>query len=76
MKFVVAVVACFHSVPLNSIDLIALCVALLLIPDLGTWYLVVVQSQSCPTLCDPMDCSTPGFSVLHHLMELAQTQFH
>ena len=23
-------------------------------------------AQSCPTLCDPMDCSTPGFSVLHH----------
>ena len=30
-------------------------------------------SQSCPTLCDPMDCSTPGFPVLHHLPELAQT---
>ena len=29
--------------------------------------------QSCPTLCDPMDCSTPGFPVLHHLPELAQT---
>ena len=25
------------------------------------------------TLCDPMDCSTPGFPVLHHLPELAQT---
>ena len=28
-------------------------------------------SQLCPTLCDPMDCSTPGFPVLHHLPELA-----
>ena len=27
----------------------------------------------CPALCDTMDCSTPGFSVLHHLLELAQT---
>ena len=26
--------------------------------------------QSCPTLCYPMDCSTPGFPVLHHLPEL------
>ena len=26
--------------------------------------------QSCPTLCNPMDCSTPGFPVLHHLPEL------
>ena len=23
-------------------------------------------AQSCPTLCDPIDCSTPGFPVLHH----------
>ena len=30
-------------------------------------------AQSCPTLCDPMDCSTPGFPVLHQLQELAQT---
>ena len=33
-------------------------------------------SQSCPTLCDPMDCSIPGFLVLHHLPELAQTHVH
>ena len=33
-------------------------------------------SQSCPTLCDPMDCSTPGFPVHHQLLELAQTQVH
>ena len=36
----------------------------------------VVQSLSCPTLCDPMDCSTPGFSVLHQLPELTQTHVH
>ena len=29
-------------------------------------------TQSCPTLCDPMDCSTPGFPVHHQLPELAQ----
>ena len=27
-------------------------------------------AQLCLTLCDPMDCSTPGFPVLHHLLEL------
>ena len=32
--------------------------------------------QSCPTLCDPMDCSTPGFSVLHYLPEFVQTHVH
>ena len=29
--------------------------------------------QSCPTLCDPMDCSTSGFPVHHQPQELAQT---
>ena len=33
-------------------------------------------AQLCPTLCEPMDCSTPGFSVLHHLLELATTHVH
>ena len=32
--------------------------------------------QSHPTLCDPMDCSTPGFPVLHHIPKLAQTHVH
>ena len=32
--------------------------------------------QSCPTPCDPMDCSTPGFPVHHQLLELVQTHFH
>ena len=30
-------------------------------------------TQSCPTLCNSMDCSTPGFPVHHQLPELAQT---
>ena len=33
-------------------------------------------TQSCPTLCDPMDCSMPGFPVHPHLQELAQTHVH
>ena len=33
-------------------------------------------TQSCPTLCDPMDCSTSGFPVHHQLPELAQTHVH
>jgi len=33
-------------------------------------------TQSCPTLCNPMDCSIPGFPVLHQLPELAQTHVH
>ena len=33
-------------------------------------------AQSCLTLCDPMDCSTPGFPVHHQLPELAQIHVH
>ena len=43
---------------------------------------VTVQSQfssvvqSCATVCDPKDCSTPGFLVHHQLLELTQTHVH
>ena len=33
-------------------------------------------AQLCLTLCDPMDCSTPGFPVHHQLPELTQTHVH
>ena len=33
-------------------------------------------AQSCPTLCDPMNCSTPGFPVHHQLPEFTQTHVH
>ena len=29
-------------------------------------------TKLCPTLCDPMDCSVPGFPALHYLSEFAQ----
>ena len=43
-------------------------------------YLVMSHSSlqllSSVWLCDPMDCSTPGFPVPHHLPELVQTHVH
>ena len=33
-------------------------------------------AQSCLTLCDPMNCSMPGFPVLHCLLEFVQTHVH
>ena len=30
----------------------------------------------CPTLCDPMDCSTPGFPAHHQLPEFTQNHVH
>ena len=37
---------------------------------------VVSLPQLCPTLCNPMDCSTPGFPVHHQLPEFTQTHVH
>ena len=33
-------------------------------------------AQSCPTLCDPRNCSTPGFPVRHQVPEPTQTHVH
>ena len=33
-------------------------------------------AQSCPTLCDPMNCSTPGLPVHHQLLDFTQTHVH
>ena len=38
------------------------------------WWFSV--ANLCPTLCNPIDCNTPGFSVFYHLLELAQTHVH
>ena len=43
------------------------------------WYFSVQFSsvvQSCPTLCDCMNCSTPGLPVHHQLLEFIQTHVH
>ena len=33
-------------------------------------------TKLCPALCDPMDCSTGAFHILHYLLEFVQTQVH
>ena len=33
-------------------------------------------TESCPNFWDPMNCTTPGFPVYHHLLQLAQTHVH
>ena len=43
-------------------------------------YLTIIQfssvTQSCLTLCDPMNCSTPGLPVCHQFPEFTQTHVH
>ena len=41
-----------------------------------TWVLVSSVSQSCPTLCDPINCSTPDLPVHHQILEFTQTHVH
>ena len=41
-----------------------------------TWVLVSSVAQSCPTLGDPINCSTPGLPVHHQLPEFTQTHVH
>ena len=38
--------------------------------------LLLSVAQSCLTLCDPMDGSTPGLPILHHLPEFTQAHVH
>ena len=38
--------------------------------------LLLFSHWVCPTSCDPMDCSMPGFPIIHHLLEFAQTHVH
>ena len=53
------------------------------LPDREAWQATVFSlvqfssvAQLCPTLCDPMDCSTPGLPVYHQLPEFIQTNVH
>ena len=42
----------------------------------GVFQSVSSVAQSRPTLCDPMDCSTPDNPVYHQLLEFTQTHVH
>ena len=41
-----------------------------------SWETCCSVAKSCPTLYNPMDCSMPGYPVLHHLPEFSQTHVH
>ena len=43
---------------------------------LGVWGCCCSFTKSCPRLCNLMDCSTPGFSVLYYLPEFTQVYVH
>ena len=49
---------------------------LIMMLSIGLPLLLFSHTKLCLTICDPMDSSTPGFPVLHHLMEFAQTHVY
>ena len=49
-----------------------MCIVLLAVIHL----LLLFSPQSCPTLCNPMDCSTPGLPIPYHLLKFAQVHVH
>ena len=66
-------IVCSNSCPLNNHGnfFISIIVHILL-----TICCYCSVAQSCPTLWNPMDCSTPGFPEFCHLLELAQIHVH
>ena len=68
------------SLPVCYPGLLHLCSLEILVSTFLVMYLAFCQFssvvQSCPTLCDPVGCSMPGFLVLHYLPEPTQTHVH
>ena len=72
----------------NISNLFIMIMFIMVISDLWCYYynslkiLMMVTSfcssvaKSCPPLCDPVDCSTPGLPVPHYLLEFAQVHVH
>ena len=59
---------CGHEVHKSWLCLTSCCVVVFV------WGQFSSVAQSCPTVCDPVDCSTPGLPVQHQLPEPTQTQ--
>ena len=49
---------------------------MLILININVWNYCCSITKSCPTLCDPMNCSMPGFPDFHHLLGFAQTDVH
>ena len=65
-----------HGIHLNMQKMINNSPGLLHIFFLLTSVQFTSVAQSCPTLCHPMNCSTPGLPVHHQLLEFTQTHVH
>ena len=53
-----------------------MCVCVYIFIHIHIFIVCCSASKLCPTLCDPLDCSMSGFSVLHYLLVFAQIHVH
>ena len=68
---------CYRRGTSNTVNWIILQWAINLISaQVFVWIQFSSVAQLCPTLCDPVDCSMPGFPVHHQLPEPTQTHVH
>ena len=70
---------CWAAVPLYNLLLLpssVFIISLFFMLFGGSSYFSSSVAHLCPTLCEPMDCSTPGLSVHHQLLEFTQTHVH
>ena len=64
--------SCLYILEINPLSVASFAIIFIII--IITLYCCCYSvAKLCLTLCDPMDCSTPGSSVLHYLLELAQS---
>ena len=74
--FLTIFISCFF--PSTSLE-VRLSISMIFMASLGILTDSVQFSsvaQSCPTICNPMNCSTPGLPVHHHFPEFTQTHVH
>ena len=76
LKLLILFCMCFTNPNLYHLWILFRACAKYMIIFKTCWPQIRSVAQSCPTLCDPMNRSTPGLPVHHQLLEFTQTHVH